>query len=214
MEEHRCEKCTKVFTMKKNLNQHIRSVHEEQKLHECGICQKKFARKQHKELHLKTCSMKVQGGMLRSKSYKPIANLKFSPMQGKTAFGGVFADWMIEYPDDYRLVDPIVLLRESVQAMKDIILDHNKKHTKRLKFTMSIHVVFEYASDPEVKTEPSVVLTTAPFTIYLATDIDESLKDATEKLYKMIEDYEGCGSGWVIAYLERLDTSITSFKAL
>ena len=38
----------------------------------------------------------------------------------------------ITYPDDYQLVDPVILLNISAQAMKDIIIAHNKKHTKRL----------------------------------------------------------------------------------
>lgn len=214
MEEHKCENCCKVFTRKDNLNRHVRAVHGEKKLHECGICSRKFSRKQHKEWHLLTCTRNVQGGNLQRKSYKNVSNLKFTLTPGKTAFGGVFADWVIYFPDDYRLVDPVILLQTATKAMKETILKHNAKNTKQLKFTMSIHAIFVKACDPDMKTVPPVVLTTSPFTVYLSTDIDQCLDDAAEQLYKLIEEYEGCGSGWTIDYLERLDTTVTSFSSL
>ena len=136
--------------------------------------------------------------------------LKFSPTLRKSAFGGCFADWMIYFTDDYYLVDPIILLQTAAKAMKEIILKHNNKYTKRLKFTMSIHVVFERGCIPEVKTEPPVVLTIDPYEVYLSTNLDECLHDAAEELFKLIEEYEGCGSGWIIDHLDRLDTTITS----
>ena len=213
MENHQCHKCPKTFTEKKKLNRHDRSFHNEQKLHQCGICQKTFARKQHKDWHLRVCSMKVGGTVQESedpeKTYKTIQNLAFTPVKGKTAFGGVFTDWSITYPDDYQLVDPVILLNKSVHAMKDIIIAHNKKYTKRLKFVMSIHVVFQQGCDLTVKTIPSVVLHSSPFEVFLATDIEEVLDKAAEQLFEMIENYEGVGSGWVLDYLEKLDTSIT-----
>ena len=79
--------------------------------------------------------------------------------------------------------------------MKDIILKQLHEKTKKLKFTMSVHVVFEKACDPEIKTVPPVVLTTDPETVYIATNVDECLEDVAEELYEMIQTYEGCGSG-------------------
>ena len=212
MEEHKCETCCKVFTMKKNLNQHRRQVHEERKIYECGICSKQFSRRQNKELHLLNCSRKinVQGGELPVKTYKTLTNPKFSPILRKSAFGGCFADWFIKYPGDYRLVDPNVLLQAAAESMKEIIKDHLYKHTKRLKFTMSIHVVFEQATSPEVKTVPPVVLTTNPYDVWPITDLDECLTNAAKELFDKIETYEGYGSGWIIDYLDRLDTNIAS----
>ena len=180
MENYQCAKCPRTFTKKRNLYRHDRSFHNEQKLHQCEICSKTFARKQHKDWHLRVCSMKV-GDVIQEndspvKTYKTIPNLTFTPVKGKTAFGGVFTDWSITYPDYYQLVDPVILLNKSVHAMKDIIIAHNKKYTKRLKFVMSIHVVFQQGCDPTIKTEPSVVLHSSPFEVFLATDIEEVLE--------------------------------------
>ena len=211
-----CEKCSKTFTRKSDLKRHITQVHDEKKLYQCGICSKRFSRKQHKEWHLRVCSMKV-GGTIQEKScdeekvYKTISNLTFTPMKGKTAFGGIFTDWSIVYPDDYQLIDPIILLNKSVQDMKDIIIAHNKKYTKRLKFLMSIHVVFEQGCDSTIKTEPPVVLHSSPYKVLLVTNIEKVLDNVATQLFEMIESYEGVGSGWTFDRLEQLDTSITSF---
>ena len=102
-------------------------------------------------------------------------------------------------------------MKNSTAAMKDIILQHNTSQTKRLKYTMSIHVVFEKAADPEIKTEPPVVLTTSPRVVYLGTDIDKALGNTADDLLNRIEEYEGVGSGWIIDYFVRLDTGIYSF---
>ena len=94
--------------------------------------------------------------------------------------------------------------------MKGIILKRLHEKTKKLKFTMSVHVVFEKGCDPEIKTVPPVVLTTGPKVVYITTNIDKCLENAAEELYEEIETYEGCGSGWIVDYLKRLDTGIYS----
>ena len=144
--DHQYHQCNKVFTMKKNLNHHIRTVHDKVKKHECGICSKKFSRKQNKELHIKTCSISVGMG-LSKKSHRIIPDLKFSPRLESSGFNGIATDWMINYSNDYKLCDPMVLLQSSVKTMKDMIVKQLYEQTMRLKFTMSIHAVFEQVVD-------------------------------------------------------------------
>ena len=62
-----------------------------------------------------------------------------------------------------------------------------------------------------LKTIPSVVFRTHPVPIYTGSDLDEILEDNAVDLWEKIETYEGCGSGWTIDHLERLDASIYSF---
>ena len=76
---------------------------------------------------------------------------------------------------------------------------------------MNIHIVFTKPTDPEVKTEPPVVLWTDPRAVYVATDLEGCLIGNAKELYNKIAEYEGIGSGWVIDYLVRLDTGIYSF---
>ena len=142
---------------------------------------------------------------------KRIPKLKFTPVLRQSAFGGCFADWIIRFSSEYDQIDLMFLLTESTLAMKDIILDTLWDHTKRLKFTMAVHVVYQQGTDPEVKTIPSIVLHTKSSGIILVgTDMDECLAEMVQQLYEMINTYEGNGSGWVFDRLERLDTNIAS----
>ena len=137
--------------------------------------------------------------------------LKFTPIHQSSGFRGIVTEWQIYYPEEYRLCDHMILLKTSALAMKNIIQKQLYEKTSRLKYTMNIHIVFTKAVAPEVKTEPPVVLWTNPRTVYAATDLDKCIKDDAKVLYNKIEDYEGIGSGWIIDYLVRLDTSIYSF---
>ena len=212
-----CHQCSKEFRTKQNLYRHEREVHNTEKTHGCGICGKRFARKSHKTMHLRTCSRKVLSSVAAvadRRRKKVVVDLHFTPTLRLSAFGGCFADWKIVFPRDYDAVDLVYLLSTSTAAMKDTIAEHLLEHTKQLKFTMSLHVVFEKANIPEVKTVPPVVLTTNPHTVYLATNLDSCLENVSEELFEMIEQYESNGSGWVLDHIARLDTNITSFSSI
>ena len=249
--KHECRICKKVFTLKKNLVRHQKTVHEKCKKHECGICQKKFSRKSHKDMHLRICSRNVAcgktftaeettetaGGSVplpaekvkeptvlgmtrdvwekKENVEKRVPNLRFTPVLLQSAFGGCFADWTIRFPVDYDRIDLRILLSESTLAMRDTILDTLWAHTKVLKFTMAVHVVYMQGTDPDVKTDPPVVLHTGSSDmIVVATDMYECLNGMAQQLYEMIETYEGNGSGWVFDRLVRLDTNIASCAPL
>ena len=181
MEGYQCTVCRKNFTKENNLHRHTKQVHEKIKMHVCGICHKRFARKQHKEWHLRTCSRKVQGGaVVVQKNYTSARNLKFTPKFRIAAFGGIIAEWYIEVPNDYHMVNPAFLLHEAFKSFKDIITKHLHDNTKKLKYIMSAHVIFQQGVDPEVKTEPPVVLTANPVTVYIATGLDEELQQSAQ----------------------------------
>ena len=90
MDGHVCETCSKTFTFSHNLERHKEQVHVKRKNHQCGICGKEFAPKQHKELHLKTCSR--HGGDIDRKKFTSAKKLEFSPQLRIAAFGGIIAD--------------------------------------------------------------------------------------------------------------------------
>ena len=203
---HECGICEKKYTLQENLRRHIRHIHTKEAMHNCGICHKKFARKIHKQMHLRRCSLNV-GKKLRGTK----VDLDFTPNLHQSAFGGCFADWKIIFPEDYHCIDLKTLLSVSTLSMKDILVKHLHEHTGKLKFTMAIHVVFEQSTHPEVKTNPPIVLRTDPSTVYIASDLDMILRDMCEQLLTKINTYEGTGSGWVIDYVDRLDTNIASF---
>ena len=132
-----CQQCSKEFTAKKNLNAHIREVHKAEKTHGCGICGKRFARKSHKTMHLRTCSRNFSSSVAAAapdrRGKKVVVDPHFTPTLCRSAFGGCFADWKIGFPRDYDLVDPVYLLSTSTAAMGDTITEHLLEHTKQLK---------------------------------------------------------------------------------
>ena len=134
--------------------------------------------------------------------------LRFTPIQRSSGFGGIATEWSIYYPKEYSLCDHITLLESSALAMKDIIQKQLYEKTKQLKYTMT---VFTKVAAPEVKTELAAVLHSDPTTVYAATDLKKCLINTAEGLYKKIEEYEGIESGWIIDYLVRLDTGIYPF---
>ena len=205
-----CGDCPKHFTERRNLTRHVKDIHEKRKLYQCGICSKTFTRKQNKEFHVKTCAHTF-GSERTKKSRISLPDIKFYPKRLDSVFNGIMTTWRITYHDDVFACDYFMLLKESTKAMKDIILKQLYEKTKKLKFTMSVHVVFEKACDPEIKTVPPVVLTTDPITVYMGWNIEERLDEAADELYEMIQIYEGCGSGWTIDYLKCLDIGIYSF---
>ena len=211
MAGHVCEICSKTFSYSHTLKRHREQVHEKRKNHECGICHKTFARKQHKEWHLKTCSRNVQGGEIIQKNYTKTKKLVFSPQFRISAFGGIIADWVIKIPDDYSMVDPVILLMEAMKSMKTIITKHLHDHTKRLKYTVAGHVIFHQGCDPELETDPSVVLHTDPVSVYIGTDLDECLEESATEMMELVENYEGVGSGWVFDHFQRIDFNLISF---
>ena len=198
MGDYTCEICdpVKTFTRRADLKRHVKQVHEKEKRYKCGICQKEFARKAHKDFHHQVCLYKVNSGHCK---------IEFTPVHVST-------DWKVDIPADYHAVAPYPLLREAINAFRDPILKYNVAHMQKLKFTVSAYVVFQQASDPEIKTEPPVVLTTNRWIVYPGTDDRKQLNRAYDDLVRGIEGYEGTGSGWVIDYLNSLSIiTIMSF---
>ena len=213
--ENKCISCDKVFTTKRSMKRHMKAVHEDIKPYKCDLCDKSYARKQHKDLHAKTCGSRLSNeGNQRSynrKTFIKKPRLRFSRVRRISAFGGMSETWVIKIPKSYKMVEPHFILEKATRAMKKTIRLPLKDNTKRLNFTMSIHVIFEKAINPNIKTNPAVVLTTSSYDVRPDTNLDGYLTNAAQELSCLIEEYEGIGSGWIIDHLQRLDTTINVF---
>ena len=215
--EHRCQQCRKVFTKKKNLNQHVRAVHDGVKKHQCETCSKKFSRKQYKELHERHCLLSTRSEADRPKKVykKKKGDLNLTPKLLTSVFGGICQNWTVVYKEDVsNSIDPTSLLQDGTKAMKQVIRKHlHRSEEYALKFYFAVHAVFIKATT-DVKTDPPIVLQTNPYTAYRGTDLDPLLNNAAENLSEKISTFERNGSGWVIDHLIRLDINVTSFDVL
>ena len=207
----KCEQCSETFTEKRNLTRHNKDIHKDEKIHKCQICQKQFSRKKNKELHQNNCITRINQDTPQERTYSTINDLSFDIILRQSAFGGCFADWSIVYPQDYYFVDPTVLITASAKAMKNTLLDHLREH-KQFKFSMVIHANFIKATNSDIQTIPPVCLSTALYTVWPATDIDEDLETIPNELIQSILEYEHFGSGWIIDHIVRFDTNIASFS--
>ena len=195
MKEYTCEICdpVKMFTLRSNLKRHVKQVHGKEKQYQCGICKMEFARKAHKEEHLKRCSYKAGVGMI-----------EFTPVHVST-------DWSVDIPADYHAVDPYLLLREAINAFRDPILKYNVARMQKLKFTVSAYVFFKQGNDPEIKADSSVEFTTNRWIVYPGTDDRKQLNRAYDDLVRRLESCDEVGSGRGIDDLNALSIKIMSF---
>ena len=70
----------------------------------------------------------------------------------------------------------------AIHAFVNTIDDYRNRHHDALKFKLVLKAVFEKATDPEVVTDPAVVLHTENIEVYQATNILEELENAEEQV--------------------------------
>ena len=187
-----CEICdpVKMFTRRNNLKRHVKQVHEKETQYQCGICKMEFARKAHKEDHLKSCSYKADLG-----------KIEFTPIYVST-------DWRVDIPADYHGVDPYPLLRTAINAFRDSILKHNTEHMPKLTFTITAYVVFKKVGESELQTNSPVEFTSYRWIVHPGIDDRRQLNRAYDDLVRRIEKYAGLGSGCIIDYLNSLNIKV------
>ena len=204
-----CQTCGRTFTRSDSYYRHIQG-HNKEKNFSCSKCEKSFARKDAAQRHEKNCKRSVQssGSGIPTKRARRSSN--FAVKKIKTAFKNATVTWQLKYPTNngsMEMIDP------SVRAMEYQLYQYREEH-HALKFNMSLHIVFEQATDSSITTEPAVVLVSEQFEVYADTNIDEILGEVSRQLKNRIETYEGLGSGWVVSSLVALDTTVWQLDPL
>ena len=208
----------KEFTEKYNLDRHIKQVHQDNKLYECEVCGKRFARKNHRDYHLRICPIS-SGGKVTKEFNQTVEDLQFTPVLRSSAFEKAITWWEIKFPKQSYYIEPTLLLEKAIRSMKKTIQEELNTREPRMKFVMSVEVVFQQGSDPSIKTIPPVWFHGSPYIAWKQLPrvdpthmmLEESLQSATSELYNAIQEYEGLGSGWVIDHLVSLDGNLNKF---
>ena len=124
-----------------------------------------------------------------------------------TAFKNAVKTYKIKFTAENDNIETAIAAMEG--KLSNFRADENS-----LKFSMAIHVEFEKATDPDVVTDPPVVLQSEQFEVYHDTSIQDQLDKVAKQLNKNIEVYEQCGSGWILKRVVALDTTIWKLNPL
>ncbi len=160
--KNQCGICTKEFTEKKNLNQHIRQVHSVDRPHECEVFGKSLTRKQNRVLHCRNCPIS-SGGKVTKEFQQAVENLQFTPFLRSSSFNKQCTWWEIKFSKQSYYIDTKLLLHKSVHSMKKAIQEQLRTKAPRKKFVISIEVISQQGNDPSIKTHPPVWFRGSPY---------------------------------------------------
>ena len=201
-----CSICKRTFTRLDNYNRHVEG-HSKEKKFKCLKCDKAFNRRDAQQRHEKNCKRRDQpsGSGIQQPKPQRLNTSNFNVTKIKTAFKNATVTWQLKYSSNNGSMDLIGMEYQLYQYRED---------EKALKFNMSLHIVFEQATDPSIITEPAVVLVSEQFEVYADTSINEALQEISKQLKNRVESYEGLGSGWVVSNLKALDTTVWKLNPL
>ena len=198
-----CSECPLLFHGSGALQKHQQAVHGLQKKHACEKCSKPFNRKCDLNRHLLSCKASVPTICV----YPPLTFKKEEVVNAKTkaedlqfniqtvdkSFQGVAETWRITLNPSMRPVDVLNSLNASVNAMEARIREFLTTN-RSMKFIMSICCIFVKDSDPNVKTHPTICLTTQAFDVHSSSVISNVLDMARAQLVNRIDTFESNGS--------------------
>ena len=104
--------------------------------------------------------------------------------------------------EDYKFAKIHILLHRSLASMKDSISKDLREYSGKVKLSVFLKFILEEACGSDLKTGTVQIDLDMRSCKY---DLDQSLRDITEKLFRDIELFKGCESEWVISKLQRLD---------
>jgi hypothetical protein len=127
------------------------------------------------------------------------------------ALNGTLRDFSIPLERREQTVENIFeVLRDAVYSYRNTIVKIPSS-----KVSLSLHLLFHLSVDPSYLTDPPVVITTSPVEkLEGGMEVNDILENFYTKLLDLIEQYELCGSGWVLNKLLRLDLHVLRFDPL
>ena len=218
--EFTCDVCQRTFKYASSLKEHA-VVHALEKTFSCSKCEKGFSRRNNAKRHEKNCRgvappppQQPRGcGLKRPRIRNAAHPHNFNITKTSTAFRGATITWKLRYPSDDASSGYMDVIESSTQAMS-LRLERFRTDRRALKFMMTLHAVFEKATDPSIVTSPPAVLCTEAFEVYEGDDLQQLLCDAADQIENRIQVWQADKSGWVLHHLVALDTTVWELDPL
>ena len=141
---------------------------------------------------------------LRLRVYVPI-------VETGQALNGTLRDFSIALEGREQTVKNIFeLLRDAVYSFRNTIVKSPSS-----KVSLSLHMLFQLSVDPAYLSDPHFFLVTQPVEkLEGGMDVNDILERFYTTLLESIDQYEMCGSGWVLDRLLRLDLHVAKYDPL
>ena len=141
--------------------------------------------------------------MQQSKRGRRVQYVPVRKVIGGRSRNDIVSCYVIEFRRDIDNKHILGHLSHAMHAFIKTIKNYQQEHNA-LKFKLVLNAVFEKATDPEIVTEPAVVLHTENFEVYQATNILEELENAEEQVYiyiYLLYNYT-CNNMLIIKYVD------------
>ena len=208
-----CRTCSCAFQIASNRDRH-EMAHNAPKNFACKYCFKLFGVYQNKLAHENTCSA---SGITPS---KPNSSSIFGG--GELDSDGDFAVCetalnrtvkcmrMNFHPSGENLFDR---LQDALGHVHQQI-SNEQEQRNRQKVYLALSCDFYKPSMPDVMSQPPPVFNTEAVAVFPATDVVELVQKFYKSLITEIENYERCGSGWVLNSFQMLDIHFLHYNPL
>ena len=108
--------------------------------------------------------------------------VKYNPVQKKSkSKNDIITTYEIKFRENIDGKDILGHMSHAIYAFRDIIKTYRQTHNA-LKFKLLLQATFEKATDPDVQTDPPVVLHTENFEVYHVNNINEELENAEQQV--------------------------------
>ena len=176
----------------------------------CHRCSQSFNRRDNNEMHHRVCLFKTtgkrSGGHLDTTAKKLKDNTSWC------------SQWYHEYclnleDEQQDALNVLDVLKESTFQVDNRIYGEVVKK-RAVKFYLSLHVIFPLSTGVAFLTDPPAILSTDTIDVYDSSDVHDALNSAYENLVSAIEDFQQCGSGWILDKLVALHLHLLKFDPL
>ena len=209
-----CDICKRGFAEKRCLNRHVKELHGN--LWSYHRCSQSFNRRDNYEMHQQVCLFKTIGKRSGEdlEDGTTVKKLKDNVSRVADALDGTVSEYRLNLEDEQQDASNVLNgLKGSTFQMENRINEEIAKK-RAVRFYLSLHVYFHLSTDLTFLTDPPAVFSTDAVELYNSNDVHVALNSIYGNLVPAIEDFQQCGSGWILDKLLGLDLHLLKFNPL